>query len=228
MSAAYYADGAECVTAPITLNERMAEDTYRLRFTAPTIAAAITPGQFVMLRLAGINDPLLGRALALYDVHRDASGAPLGVEVVYLVHGKLTTALASAQPGDQIDVWGPLGNGFGATEETPPSYDRLIQVAGGIGQTPFLALGKEALDAESYGPEDRKPIRASCVTLCYGVRRASLLAGEEDVRGAHHEGVHAQEPTERPKKRSESALRRRRRSEPALTEVARGQARQQT
>ena len=46
----------------------LARDTYRLRLPCPAIAARIVPGQFVMLRLPGTNDPLLGRPLALYDV----------------------------------------------------------------------------------------------------------------------------------------------------------------
>ena len=36
-------------------------------WSAPELARRIVPGQFLMLRLAGGNDPLLGRPLALYD-----------------------------------------------------------------------------------------------------------------------------------------------------------------
>ena len=53
---------------------RLARDTYRIRFACPEIARRIVPGQFVMLRLADCNDPLLGRPLALYDVVPDAAG----------------------------------------------------------------------------------------------------------------------------------------------------------
>ena len=57
----------------------------------------IVPGQFLMLRLAGLDDPLLGRPLALYDVVLDAAGRPTAIDVVYLVLGKMTlAALASA------------------------------------------------------------------------------------------------------------------------------------
>ena len=54
----------------------MARDTYRLRFEAPGLARRIVPGQFLMLRLAGCNDPLLGRPLALYDTVLDEVAAP--------------------------------------------------------------------------------------------------------------------------------------------------------
>ena len=65
-----------------------------------------------MLRLPGRTDPLLGRPFALYDTVLDAHGQPVGVDVVYLVVGKLTGLLAGVRAGDAVEVWGPLGNGF--------------------------------------------------------------------------------------------------------------------
>lgn len=181
LHAKHYADGASFVEAAVVENVRLAKDTYRLRFEAPAIAAAITPGQFVMVRLAGIDDPLLGRAFAMYDLSVDRTA----VDVVYLVHGKLTTALATRQPGDRVEVWGPLGNGFNGDER---EIDQLILVAGGIGYTPFLACGKEALGQAAYGVDEpassRPRLSAAKVTLCYGVRTADLLAGADDFRAA--------------------------------------------
>ena len=55
-------------------------------------------------------------------------------------------------------------------------------VAGGIGQTPFLALGRQFLGNRSYGPQQEKVQTAPTVTLCYGVRSKELLAGAEDFR----------------------------------------------
>jgi dihydroorotate dehydrogenase electron transfer subunit len=57
-------------------------------------------------------------------------------------------------------------------------------VAGGIGQTPFLALGQEYLGRRQYGEPSRKISPADRVTLCYGVRQANLLAGVPDFRAA--------------------------------------------
>lgn len=168
---------ATFVEAPIALNEAIAQDTYRLRFEAPQIAATIRPGQFLMLRLAGVNDPLLGRPLALFDISRDGAGRPSGVEVVYLRAGKLTTQLARRKPGDLLEVWGPLGNGFDL-----PAGDLLLMVAGGVGVTPFLALAKEAFGQEQYGPPGRTTERYSRAVFCYGVRTRAMLAGPEAFR----------------------------------------------
>lgn len=179
LGAAYYADQAIQVSATVVENVKLASSTFRVRLEAPELARRVAPGQFLMLRLAGGSDPLLGRPLALYDTWLDAAGSPRGVDVVYLVVGRMTSRLAQVKAGDVIETWGPLGNGF----STEP-VDHLIMVAGGIGQTPFLALGREALGGRDYGDTGRRPLRAKRATLCYGVRNVDLLAGVEDFRAA--------------------------------------------
>ena len=181
LHAKHYADAAVQHTVEVLENVKLARDTYRVRFHCPEIATKIVPGQFLMLRLAGLNDPLIGRPLALYDTVplRDNGTNPAeAVDVVYLVKGKLTSRLVNFQPGQRLDVWGPLGNGF-----TPQSTEHLIMVAGGIGQTPFVALAQQALGTRHYG--GRRAARlCQRVTLCYGARSADLLAGVEDFERA--------------------------------------------
>ncbi|MEX0641801.1 MAG: dihydroorotate dehydrogenase electron transfer subunit [Pirellulales bacterium] len=177
--AAFYADHACQSRVRVLENVRLARDTYRVRLACPEIAARIVPGQFVMLRLAGVNDPLLGRPLALYDTVLDGAGAPVGVDIVYLVVGKLTRCLAGCQPGQELDIWGPLGNGFPARPT-----EHLILVAGGIGQTPFLALGQEYRGMRQYGQPLRSVPPVARVTLCYGVRNAEFAAGVSDFQAA--------------------------------------------
>ena len=174
LAAACYADQAAQYRVEIAENVQLARDTYLVRFECPELARCIVPGQFFMLRLAGCDDPLLGRPFALYDTVLDAAGEPIGVDVVYLVIGKMTRLLAECRPGAELEVWGPLGNGF-SVEPT----EHLVMVAGGIGQTPFLALGREFLGRRDYG---RQVAPAGRVTLCYGVRSKDLLAGADDFR----------------------------------------------
>lgn len=179
LHAGYYADSADQSRVRINENVRLARDTYRVRFECPEIARRIVPGQFLMLRLAGLNDPLLGRPLALYNTVCDSTGEPIGIDVVYLTVGKMTRRLALCVAGDELDVWGPLGNGFPMIETA-----HLIMVAGGIGQTPFLALGQEYLGRRKYGGTSRSTLSAPKVTLCYGVRSAEFLAGATDFEKA--------------------------------------------
>jgi dihydroorotate dehydrogenase electron transfer subunit len=173
--------------APVLENVAIARDTYRLRLADPLMAQAIMPGQFVMIRpgAEGARDPLLGRPFALYDVARDAVGTPCAFDVVYMVVGRGTAALAQRRPGERLSIWGPLGNGFG-----PPPGGTVYFVAGGIGQTPFLALGRWWLGKIGYGMAEplgdpASPVLTprpftSSATLFYGVRTAGLLAGVDD------------------------------------------------
>lgn len=175
LHASYYADHALVQTVATVDNHRVARDTYRLRIECPELAACVLPGQFVMVRLHGYQDPLLGRAFALYDIVRDSSGRPWGIDIVYLVTGKLTNHLKACESGDKLDIWGPLGNGF-----LPRPTKHLVMVAGGIGYTPFPAVASEYLGRERYGDPSRKPCLAERVTLCYGAASADLLAGLND------------------------------------------------
>jgi dihydroorotate dehydrogenase electron transfer subunit len=166
-------------TARVTEHVRLADRTYRVRLDCPDIAAAIRPGQFVMLRLPNTTDPLLGRPFALYDTVLDQAGRPVGFDVVYLVVGKMTGRLTAVTPGSSLEVWGPLGKPF-LDVGTP---DPVTLVAGGIGQTPFLAFARELLGTRGYGGDAPRK-RTAAVSLYYGVRTASLAAGVEDFRAA--------------------------------------------
>jgi dihydroorotate dehydrogenase electron transfer subunit len=141
------------------------------------MARRIVPGQFLMMRLSGCDDPLLGRPLALYDTVDSPAGEPIGIDVVYLMLGKMTSRLARCGAGQTLEIWGPLGNGF-----QPEPVEHLILVGGGIGQTPFMALAKESLGLRRYGDPPRDAPRAKRVTLCYGARRREYLAGVEDFQ----------------------------------------------
>jgi len=176
LHAAHYADRACQQRVVVLENVRLGRDTFRIRFHCPQLARRIVPGQFVMLRLADCNDPLLGRPLALYDTVL-SDGVPVGIDVVYLVMGKMTSRLAQTLPGQALEVWGPLGNGF-----PPHETEHLVMVAGGIGQTPFLALASEYLSQNRYGEPARSVQKARRVTLCYGARSQDYLAGIEDFK----------------------------------------------
>jgi dihydroorotate dehydrogenase electron transfer subunit len=164
---------------PVTVNRLLARNTYLIRLATPELARAIRPGQFLMLRLTGVTDPLLGRPFALCDTVLDAAGRPAEIDVMYLVVGKATGLLAQLRPGDHVEAWGPLGNGFPALS----GLDHVGLVAGGIGQTPFLAHIRELLGGRGYAGQTPRRA-ANRVSLYYGVRTADLAAGVDDFRAA--------------------------------------------
>jgi dihydroorotate dehydrogenase electron transfer subunit len=162
----------------VVANERLARDTYRLRLAAPEMARQVVPGQFFMIRVPGVTDPLLARPFALYDTWLDQSGHPAGIDVVFLVVGKMTGLMRFLRAGDRVELWGPLGNGF-----PPVDARRLLMVAGGIGNTPFLAVARASLGLRSYGTRNvapRSPLEAGAIKFCYGARSADYFSGLDD------------------------------------------------
>ncbi|MEZ6033855.1 MAG: dihydroorotate dehydrogenase electron transfer subunit [Planctomycetaceae bacterium] len=155
---------------------QLAQDTWAVKVQAPALAANITPGQFFMIRPEIGSDPLLGRPFALFDVYLDPDGNPAGVEFGFVKVGKMTSLMSQWSEGDEVRIWGPLGNGFPV-----PDCRHLICVAGGIGQTPFLGVAREALGLATYGKAARNlNKRPESVSLCYGVRSKHYLAGLDE------------------------------------------------
>src|SRR5262245_30979959 len=103
LHAAYFADRASQVPLGILDTVPVARETFRVRFAAPEMARRFLPGQFLMLRMAGVNDPLIARPLALYDTVLSPTGELRGIDVVYLVKGKLTTRLAGMVAGQRLE-----------------------------------------------------------------------------------------------------------------------------
>lgn len=159
----------------ISANERVAESTFRLRFDAPELLPHLLPGQFLMLRPANTDDPLLGRPLAVYRADATAGS----VEVVYLVVGKMTRRLSQLPVGTPLQAWGPLGNGFDL-----PETDHLVMVAGGIGQTPFYTLAEESLGLREFAArcDKGKNRRVKKASLLFGAKSQNRLSCLDEFR----------------------------------------------
>jgi len=85
------------------------------------------PGQFAMLRPKHWGLELTwGRPFSISRSDDDS------LTFFFQVVGRGTARLARLNPGDEVIVWGPLGNGFSAPLETP-----TLLLAGGMGIAPF-------------------------------------------------------------------------------------------
>ncbi len=173
---ALYADRMVQVRTKISELQRLAQDTFLLRMHAPEIARQSVPGQFVMIRLADRHAPLIGRALAVYRV-LDGPQGPESIDLVFVKKGVFTSAAVAAGVGAEVEVWGPLGNGF-----SNRPCETVIAAVGGIGQTPMLTLAQEALGSRAFGEPARNSGWAQQVRMVYGARTAALLAGVDDFR----------------------------------------------
>ncbi|MBR5626035.1 MAG: dihydroorotate dehydrogenase electron transfer subunit [Thermoguttaceae bacterium] len=164
----------------VVFNKEIAENTWRIRIQSIDFISHVKSGQFVMLRLPEENDPLLGRPFAVYQI--DFSTGTF--DVIYLVVGKMTKRLTQIQPGQSLELWGGLGNGWNIPQEArnPEKVRHFIMVAGGIGQTPFYLFVQE-IQAEV---ERRRQINSRCpnpvFTLLFGARTARRLCCMEEFR----------------------------------------------
>ena len=107
-------------------------------------------GQFAMLRAHDAYEPLLRRALAIYD-----APSPERLSFLYQVLGKGTQALAQVAEGGSVDALLPLGNCWPLPDEMtePIGAEQTaglsmgddpvaVVAAGGIGSASLLMLGK--------------------------------------------------------------------------------------
>ncbi|MBI5236525.1 MAG: dihydroorotate dehydrogenase electron transfer subunit [Deltaproteobacteria bacterium] len=128
--------------AAILHNKKVVDDYFRMRLSWSGME--VRPGQFIMLRVSDGLDPLLRRPFGIYNVigAKKTTGfsfkRPTGVEILYRVVGKGTAILSSKEPGERINVLGPLGNGWVEPEEAR----NVIMVAGGVGLAPMLPLAQ--------------------------------------------------------------------------------------
>jgi len=127
------------VSARVSENRDLGAAHFLLTLEAEPIAAAATPGQFVMLRFAGSLDPLLPRPMSVSDVLPADATQPGRIQVLHKVVGRGTDRLAALKPGEHLQVLGPLGKPFSVPSSATPG-SRAVMVAGGIGVAifPFL------------------------------------------------------------------------------------------
>jgi dihydroorotate dehydrogenase electron transfer subunit len=71
------------LAAEVVANTRLSDDYNILELSAPEIAQAAGPGQFVMVKPAGISDPLLRRPFSIFEILRQ-NGAASGLSLLTL------------------------------------------------------------------------------------------------------------------------------------------------
>lgn len=113
-----------------------------LTIEVPEIAMYAKPGQFVMVacREQGSLDPLLRRPLSIHDILADEGR----IQLLYQLRGRGTAWLYHRQPGEELNLLGPLGQGF----RLPPEVERAVLVGGGIGNAPLLPIARVLAQVE--------------------------------------------------------------------------------
>jgi dihydroorotate dehydrogenase electron transfer subunit len=144
--------------ARVIENRRLSSDYNVLCLEAPEIAAAVQPGQFVMVKPDRGIEPLLRRPFSVFEILRDGT-RPVGVSILSKRVGTTTAQIFDAIVGQQVQCLGPLGRAF----TLPTEGTDVWMVAGGVGLAPFWTVA-ETLARRDVG-----------LTLFYGGRRDADL-----------------------------------------------------
>ena len=147
------------IDATVIANARLSRDYSVLSLAAPEVGRRTEPGQFVMVKPAGVTDPLLRRPFSVFEVLRNAGGEITGISILNKRAGRSTNKLYELEPGDVVSCLGPLGLPFKPVAAPSEAW----MVAGGVGLAPFATLA-EALAASG-----------TPATLFYGARTADEL-----------------------------------------------------
>ena len=125
-------------TAKILSQNKIADGIYSM-WIETTAAKEAKPGQFIDVY---VNDDskLLPRPISICEVKDDS------LRIVYRVVGGGTKIMSTYQEGDEIQIIGPLGNGFDMRD------GKAILVGGGIGIPPMVELAKNL--SERKGKEN--------------------------------------------------------------------------
>ena len=123
-------------TCTVISQECIGKDIYSMWLQTKTIAGNAKPGQFVSVYTQD-GGKLLPRPISLCEIDKE-KGA---LRLVYRVTGKHTgtEGFSRLGAGAQLDLLGPLGNGFPLEEA---EGKKVFLMGGGIGVPPMLETMK--------------------------------------------------------------------------------------
>ena len=147
----------------ILFNKHLGNLYHELSISSDYMSRVSMPGQFIHIRCSDGNIPLLRRPFSIHNVSKEKRT----FEILYEVLGEGTEFLSRKNPGDFLDIIGPLGAGFNYHSPIIPNavaqmgytsgprriakavatfgttHHSPVLVAGGMGTAPLLFLAKE-------------------------------------------------------------------------------------
>lgn len=122
--------------AKIVKQEEISTGIFSMWLQTENIAKAAKPGQFISV-YSNDKSRMLPRPISICEA--DAENGQL--RIVYRVAGKGTEEFSGYSDGVELDILGPLGNGFPV--ERMEAGKKAFLIGGGIGVPPMVQLSKE-------------------------------------------------------------------------------------
>jgi dihydroorotate dehydrogenase electron transfer subunit len=132
-------------SSQIISNDLLKGAYHILRCAVPAEFSALAqPGQFVHVRIPGLEAHLLRRPFSISDCHDGV------LTLVYKVVGQGTEALATLTAGAALNILGPLGHGF--TMPATNCTEQTVLLGGGYGCAAMFFYAHALCDAHSPQP----------------------------------------------------------------------------
>ncbi len=117
--------------------KELADGIFDFTVDAPEIVKKTVPGQF--LHVLCSDKVFLRRPISICDAYDNK------LRFIFEVKGEGTLELAKKNIGDEIDILGPLGNGF-----IDKIAEKPVVIGGGIGVFPLFKLAKQLKNPEIF------------------------------------------------------------------------------
>lgn len=157
-------DGLAVRTSTVLANEKITANVLRMAVRG---CFPGRPAQFYMLRAWDL-DPLLARPMSVFEQTEEK------IAFLYEVRGRGTEFLSRLKPGDELSLFGPLGNGWERSD------GRIALVGGGCGIAPLLHTAKVFGDVDLYLGFRERPF---LVEAFEQVSRQIMITSESKEKG---------------------------------------------
>lgn len=118
--------------ARMLANGQVGPRLFLMTLESPCIARSVLPGQFVHMKIPGMEGHVLRRPFSVY-----ASDAQAGtLDILYQVVGFGSDHMTTLQAGAEAELIGPVGHGWQISSDA----HRVLLVGGGVGAAPLFML----------------------------------------------------------------------------------------
>lgn len=119
-------------TGIVIRQEEISNEVFSMWIRTDSIAKHAKPGQFISI-YCNEGSRLLPRPISICEIDQ----ADNAIRVVYRIFGNGTKEFSAYRTGSQLEILGPLGNGF------PLKSKKAVLIGGGVGIPPLLELAKQ-------------------------------------------------------------------------------------
>ncbi len=127
--------------ATVASNKRCTSNLYLIELAVEDIPQCLQAGQFIHLKIPGMESHILRRPFSVFKANSNASS----LTILYQVVGHGSLRMTELALGDEVDILGPIGHGWRLP--CVKSGKTALLVAGGVGAAPLFMHAQDLLDA---------------------------------------------------------------------------------